>query len=341
MDTYLFMPEGEQRGLLEQAAAEFGIAPVSVEKDYWMCWILRELAQLPEWSSHFTFKGGTSLSKAWKLIQRFSEDLDIVIDQKYLGFSGEEAPEKSPSRKQQEKRLKTLKAVCKERINEDLFPGLEAQIAIRLRDVHPWSLARAPIEEDPDNQTLLFHYPSVYAGSGGYVRPVVKIELGARSDTEPNGMPAIQSYLAEALHGFFRDSSFTIRTVTAERTCWEKTMLLHEETFRPPDKPRRGRLARHYYDLWCLILHGVADRALADQTLFERVLAHRRVFFRINWIDYSTYRPGSFRIIPHTEQLEVWRADYRSMREEMIFGDAPGFDEILEVISGFENRCNT
>ena len=123
---------------------------------------------------------------------------------------------------------------------------------------------------------------TVFPGAIAYVRPVVKIELGARSETEPVEMPLIQPYLAAAFPDLLRDSAFSIKTVAAERTFWEKAMLLHEETFRPAEKPRRARLSRHYYDFWCLIKKGIAARAVADFELFDRVARHRHIFFKVN-----------------------------------------------------------
>ena len=126
----------------------------------------------------------------------------------------------------------------------------------------------------------------------------------------------------------------------ARRTFWEKAMLVHEENFRPADKPRKVRLARHYYDLWCLINKGVAAQAMADSGLFQRVAAHREIFFRWSWVDYSTLRHGSLRLIPSDDQLAAWRQDYQIMRGEMFFGDVPKFDAILRVVGDFEKRFN-
>jgi hypothetical protein len=117
-------------------------------------------------------------------------------------------------------------------------------------------------------------------------------------------------------------------------------MLLHEETFRPSDKRRKARLSRHYYDLWCLITKGVADQAMADNDLFDHCARHRQLFFKQSWVDYSTLHQGSLRLIPSPEQLDEWRRDYASMREEMFFEDPPTFDEILAVVQQFEEEFN-
>jgi hypothetical protein len=168
----------------------------------------------------------------------------------------------------------------------------------------------------------------------------VKIELGARSDTDPCAMPEIQPYVAEALPGAVPGARFCVRAVAPERTFWEKASLLHEETFRAGGKGPAARLARHYYDLWCLIRAGVAERALADAGLFGRVAAHQRVFFRKSREAQDSLRRGALRLLPEAGQLGAWARDYEAMRESMIIGAAPTFDEILDVVAEFERRFN-
>ncbi|CAN5833840.1 nucleotidyl transferase AbiEii/AbiGii toxin family protein [soil metagenome] len=292
---------------------------------------MRELFNLPEFGAHLTFKGGTSLSKAWKLIARFSEDIDIVIGRDSLGF-----PEDTLSKNRQKKLIKA----CKTHIHEQLKPALEARFREVLPALMKWSLIPASVEEDSEQQTLLFHYPSVVVGPADYLNPWVKIELGARSDTEPSELPAIQSYLNEALPTALGEGFFNVRTVSARRTFWEKAMLLHEESYRPPEKRRKARMARHYYDLWCLIEKGIAEQATAVGGLFERVAAHREIFFGQNWVDYATLRPGSLHLLPTADQVASRRSDYEAMREHMFFGDVPTFDEILNVVSEFEGHFN-
>ena len=331
MDAFLKLSPADQRLYCEQAQSRLNLPPASIEKDFWVCWTLRELFNLPGWGEHLAFKGGTSLSKAWKLIERFSEDIDVVIDRTFLGFGGE-----TLSNKRQKKLIKN----CSERIHQELRPALAARCKAVLPPAMKWSLTPADAAEDPDQQTLLFTYPGVLIGTAAYLRPVVKIEMGARSDTEPSESPTLRPYLCEAFPEQMGDGGFTIKTAAARRTFWDKAMLLHEETYRPPDKPRKRPLARHYYDVWCLIQKGVAAQAVADAGLFERVAAHRQQFFAWTWMDYETLRPGALRLLPLPVQLPSWRSDYREMKKEMFFGDVPDFDEVLRVVGDFERRFN-
>lgn len=195
--------------------------------------------------------------------------------------------------------------------------------------------------KDPDGQTLLFNYPGTLTGTAAYLRPVVKIEMGARSDTEPSASPMIRPYLADAFPGIFEPSEFPVHALLPERTFWEKAMLLHEETYRPAQKTRKVRLARHYYDLWCLIERGVAARATQDVDLFTRTAKHREIYFNWSWMDYRTLRRGTLRLLPLDSQLADWRRDYQAMTGEMFFGPVPTFDAIMRVIGDFERAFNS
>lgn len=339
MDAFLRMAVRDRRLACLKIAEQKRLQAASVDKDFWVCWTLREMFSLPDIGNRITFKGGTSLSKAWGLIERFSEDIDLVVDKEVLGFGGEASPDRAPSKKQRRRRLDDLMAACRSWVQDQLKSALEQTITGRFGTREGWLL-----EVDPDmadGQCLLFHYPSAFpAAEAGYVRPVVKIELGARSDDWPAESRTITPYVAEVLPQAIPDAVFSVSALAPERTFWEKAMLLHEETFRPADKPRKARMARHYYDLWCLMTRGVADRAAADQALFARVAEHREIFFRLGWVDYATLRPGSLRLTPPPEHRDDWQRDYEEMAESMFYGERPAFDEILRVVGEFEQQFN-
>lgn len=331
LDNYLHLSPEEQRLYCEQAGAELGLPAASIEKDFWVCWILRELFRLPGIGEHLTFKGGTSLSKGWGLIHRFSEDIDIVIDRACLGLPS--GPERE-SGQAWKRYLDTLRDRSRAYIGETLAPVLETNLVRRLPASIEWALDHA--NEDPSNEALLFSYASHFGGDG-YMKPVVKIEPGARSDTAPTESRAITAFLAQYLDG----EIFEVRCVHPRRTCWEKAMLLHEELSRPDVQITRPRLARHYYDLYRLVETGIAQEALGDRTLFEAVRAHRAIFFRRGGSAQSTMHPGSFKLIPPTAQQVAWQRDYDAMRESMFYGPpAPTFDQILATLVSFEEQIN-
>ena len=339
MDAFLHMPVQDRRLACLKVADVKRLQAASVDKDFWGCWTLRELVNLPDIGNRITFKGGTSLSKAWGLIDRFSEDIDLVIDKDTLGFAGDASPDKAPSNKQRRRRLDELMTACRVWVQDRLRPALEAAMIKRFGTHNGWKL-----EVDPDmadGQCLLLHYPGAFPTTeAGYVRPVVKIELGARSDDWPAESRTITPYVAEVLPQAIPDAAFAVPSLAPARTFWEKAMLLHEETFRPADKPRKERMARHYYDVWCLITRGIAEQAATDQPLFDRVAAHREIFFKLGWVDYTTLRPGSLRMVPPPPHRNAWRKDYEEMAEPMFYGARPDFDEILRVVGDFEQRFN-
>ena len=338
MNRFLELPDESRLSAFMEVNRSMGLDAFSVEKDFWVCWTLCELFTLPGIGEHLTFKGGTSLSKAWKLIHRFSEDIDLIVDKDVLGFGGDAAPDKAPSNKQRKARLEALMENCRRWVQETLRPELTVRIAETLGS-DGWHLEIDP--NMPDGQCLLFHYPSVFPpNANGYVLQQVKIELGARSDDWPNSECPIQPYLAERFPQLMPEGPFSVRVLAAERTFWEKACLLHEETFRPHDKPRKLRMARHYYDLWCLLRAGVGERALANTALFQRVAEHREIFFRYAWVDYSTHKPGTFRLSPPSDHLANWRSDYQAMLGPMFFGEVPDFDEIMKAVSEFEKTFN-
>lgn len=332
------MDPDRRRLICEQAAAKTGLVASSVEKDFWVTWTLEKLFALPEWGMHLTFKGGTSLAKVWKLIERFSEDIDIVIDRAPLGFDGEHDPAHAVSGKQKKNRLDELKAAAQDCVQSKILPALKETFEENLPADLLWSLGADPA--DTDRQTLLFSYPTVFPDHPSYLRQIVKIEMGARSDIDPAEQAGIESVISEAFPDLFPEKQVQVRAVLPVRTFWEKAMLLHEETFRPAEKSRKKYMARHYYDLYRLIKAGIADQAAADLHLFQRIVEHREVYFRYSWVDYSTLKPGSLRLVPDSEHLPAWQSDYEGMQSEMFYGEVPRFEEVMGAVGKFATQFN-
>lgn len=230
MKRYVDLPPREQARLCAVTAEGLGLDEGSVEKDFWVCWTLRQLFALPVVDASLTFKGGTSLSKGWQLIQRFSEDLDIVVDRGALGFGGGNAPE-SPgiSGKERTRRIAALKDACRDFVATRLCASLLERVK-QLPSGDGDRLLRTD-PDDPDGQTLLFEYPPS-TRTPDYLRPVVIIEVGGRSDTDPTETPEIRAYIAETAPDLLECAPLRVRTVAPVRTFWEKAMLLHEEAHR-------------------------------------------------------------------------------------------------------------
>jgi hypothetical protein len=262
--------------LREQVASRNMQAQI-VEKDFWVCWTLKELFRLPVIGEHLIFKGGTSLSKVFKIIERFSEDIDVSIDRRFLGFGGTNEPEAGGSNREKQRRLESLKAACQRNIAVELLPALEAVIQSKARHEDEWSLR--PDDEDPDKQTLLFAYPTSFApGAAGYIRRAVKIEMGARADHWPCVKKTVPPYVAEQFPKGFQETRCAVKVLSVERTFWEKATILHAEFHRPADKAMPERFSRHYCDFHELIRKGVSKSATVKLDLLARVAEHKNLF---------------------------------------------------------------
>jgi len=322
--------------LFQEVESLTGIKPLMSEKDAWVCWTLRQLFDLPDARAHFIFKGGTSLSKVWKVIQRFSEDIDISLSREWLGFTGERDPESASSRKQRTRLLDELSVACAEKLRTEVAPALHQRFAAALGPTG-WSLVVAP--DDP--QTLLFAYPSAFSADAGaaYIRPVVKIECGARSDRWPVAEQSLAPYIAEAFPAAFPDATFHVPVLDIERTFWEKATILHAEAHRPADKATPDRFSRHYADLVALASYPVGEAALSRDDLRARVVAHKQVFFPAAWASYESAVPGTFKLIPPAPRIDVLAADYRAM-QDMFFRPPPSWEQIVATLRQLETRIN-
>ncbi len=338
MDDFVKLKPDDRRRVFEAAGAALMMQAQTVEKDFWVCWTLKELFRLPQIGDHLIFKGGTSLSKVFKIIERFSEDIDVSIDRTFLGFGGVNEPEAGASNKEKQRRVDALKVACQQKISTELHPALNTAIKSKVEASETWSLRND--EEDPDQQTLLFEYPSSFAPvSAGYIRRAVKIELGARADHWPCEAGTVTPYVAEQFPQGFKAGSCTIKVLSAERTFWEKATILHAEFHRPADKPMPERFSRHYCDFYELIRKGVSKSAAAKPELLARVAEHKSLFFRLSWAKYGDATKGTLRLVPPTERLKALRDDYGKM-QQMFFAQPPDFDSIIELLKRWESEFN-
>lgn len=344
MDEVARLPANDRAALFGETGAGRGVADTIIEKDFWVCWSLRRLFGLPKGTTAtLVFKGGTSLSKAFNAIRRFSEDIDLSFDRAELGYTGERDPEKQGiSRKQAARLIDDLVDDVERHIAEKLFPALRAAIVEQLGEpVHgEWTLEI----DGADAQTVNFHYPTALAAaeyeSMGYITPRVKLELGARGDPWPTEERVIRPYAADDYPDFFENPDSTVVVLSAHRTFWEKATALHAEAHRPTDSPTPQYFSRHYYDLAMLLDTDDGKAAATDFELLAQVAKHKTIFFRSGWASYDTARPGSLRLLPDEARLKDLRADYRAMAPMMFDERPPPFDDILAKIAALEETIN-
>ncbi|MEM9700706.1 MAG: nucleotidyl transferase AbiEii/AbiGii toxin family protein [Pseudomonadota bacterium] len=317
-----------------QAAAELGFAKAIVEKDFWVCWSLQHLFALPSFGDHLIFKGGTSLSKAYDVIHRFSEDVDLSLDRARLGFEGDRDPENPDlSGGKRKSLLPELQDAAEASVAGPLLDEVRTVFASRLDQ--PFSLQID--EQDP--QTLLFTYPSIGDENQGYIKPIVRFEFGARGAQLPAEQRTLSTYVQKAFPDLPDLASVDVRTLGIERTFWEKATILHMLFHQDASKPLADRMSRHYYDMAQLTKHDAKARALANLDLLSEVGHHKSVFFKAAWARYEDAKPGSLRLTPGDQLEAALRRDYAGMGE-MIMGDAPSFDDVLSAIAVLEAEIN-
>ncbi|MGE3109335.1 MAG: nucleotidyl transferase AbiEii/AbiGii toxin family protein [Phycisphaerales bacterium] len=340
MDNVAKLPAKDREDLFTAVAAERGITAGVIEKDFWVCWVLKRLFTLEKPPAGLLFKGGTSLSKVYNAIQRFSEDVDLSFDRAALGFSGQTDPANLTSRKKREAALDELSAACRDLVRGEFLTLLRAEFDKALGGKEPWALDAA--DDAEDGQTLLFSYPRLTrTGSGTrYVQDVVRLEFGARGDHWPAVTMPVVPYAAETMPRLFSAPRCSVTVLSGERTFWEKATILHMWHHIKDDRAFPRRQSRHYYDLVSLYGHEIGKRAMADLSLLEAVAKHKSVFFHSGWANYENAKPGTLRLLPRAERLRELERDYDEMRGEMLFGTPPAFEQLLAVLREMEAAVN-
>nr|WP_320118651.1 nucleotidyl transferase AbiEii/AbiGii toxin family protein [uncultured Marinifilum sp.] len=283
-----------------------------------------------EIGKHLVFKGGTSLSKSWNLIERFSEDIDLAVDRSFLGFEGELT---------RKKEITKLRKESNRYISEVFFPELTQKFQEKGLTNVELKLVEAK-DSDQDPRIIEIYYPNV-VDSPGYIQPRVQVEIGCRSLKEPFSQCAISSFVDEHYPDApFAQDKVSIPTVNPERTLLEKIFLLHEEFQRPLEKIRVDRLSRHLYDVYQLSQTEFAEKAIADKDLYETIVNHRYRFAKLGGVDYNLHQPQSISIIPISEMIDAWKKDYITMQEQMIYGESPSFEELISQLQKFTQQIN-
>lgn len=337
MDEFARQSQEIRAELFQETAARMGVTSIIVEKDFWVCWTLKRVFSLEDFQAGLIFKGGTSLSKAYGAIRRFSEDIDLSIDRHDLGFVGERDPANAEISKKQRKRLlQELAETSAKIVQTDLRNHIKASMSASMPDTD----IDLTISED-DDQTLIFNYPSgvPLAGDDNYLSDKVKLEFGARSDHLPAEDRRIQSYASERFPDQFPDAHVEVKTLSATRTFWEKATILHMLHHAPEGKAFGKHMSRHYYDLAVLAKSEVRVEALKNMSLLSDVALHKSRFFRDPKAKYEEAAPPTLKLAPTDELSKRLRADYTSM-QEMLFDEPREFDSILSDLSDLQTEIN-
>ncbi|MDR1896638.1 MAG: nucleotidyl transferase AbiEii/AbiGii toxin family protein [Prevotellaceae bacterium] len=325
------LPKEERLEIYQITQDTLGLSKVIIEKDWWVTAVLRALFSLP-YAENLSFKGGTSLSKCWGLIKRFSEDIDIAVNREYLGFVG------TLSKTQISNRLR--RAACsfvREKLQYDLANQLKIN-GINSSDFFV-KVNITPISTT-DPEIIEVEYQSIFEELG-YVKRKVIVEVSGRSMNEPLQVVKLQSIIDEEFpKAAFAEKPFEIQAVVPQRTFIEKICLLHEEFSKPQDLMRSERMSRHLYDLAQIMDTFVIDEALTNKELYNSVVEHRRIFVGLKGFDYSTLAPQTINIVPPENMLAQWKTDYETMQNTMIYGNSLPFHKLIEKIKYLNKRIN-
>lgn len=316
----------DRKAIFLEAGEREGLPASAIEKDWWVTTALQIVFSLPV-SEHLVFKGGTSLSKGWNLIERFSEDIDLAIDRSFLGFEGDVS----------NKQVKKLRKASCEFISTDFIQSISEKIKeLEIPDV---TLAIQDFKDsDTDPLVVELIYKSLTDNSP-YLQPRVLIEVGARSLMEPSEERKIQSLVSTHFPtNDFADKPFLVPTILPKRTFLEKAFLLHEEFQKPITQIRIDRLSRHLYDLDKLMNTQHGKDALNDSKLYKTIIAHRQKFNTVRGIDYANHQPDKIDFVPPKEIIKQWESDYVAMQENMIYGNSKSFEELIKNIVELRER---
>ena len=343
--TVLAASDEERRDLFVGAADRLRTNEQNIEKDFWVCWTLDALFNELEASGpRLLFKGGTSLSKGYGLIERFSEDIDITVFREDIGQPATFEELEALSGKKRNARLEAIKAACQTYIQG---PMLERLSVLLLQTLQATNLNadRARVEadpDDPDGQSLLLWYPTATAEGNAYIRRAIKIESGAKSALDPHASVVVKPYISDDLPNLDLAVG-NVTTVDPSRTFWDKVVILHglRRWWDRRGELRGGgqRVSRHYYDVYRLLASETGRKATGDTDMAEDCVRHARMFFNRPDLDLASAVPGSFALTPHDGMLDDLRRDYEAM-SGMVFGPIPMVDTVVAAIAGLEHYLN-
>lgn len=334
MAEFFQLSADERLEALVQAANVSGRPPHLLEKDVWVVWSLRHLFAAP-YAPHLVFKGGTSLSKAYGVIQRFSEDVDLTYDIRaiaadLIGDAGTPLP---VSKSQEKKWTKEIRTRLADWVATAVVPQLQQELG----------QLGLPATVRAEADKVFIDYTPLASGTG-YVPSVVMLEFGARSTGEPCELRSVRCDAASHLWGVEFPEA-TPQVMRAERTFWEKATAIHvfcaQGAFRGGD-----RFARHWHDLTRLDAAGFADAAIADRALAKAVADHKSVFFSEKHldgalIDYHAAVSGSLCLVPDGEALTKLAADYQHMVDDGLFlNEVDAFDALLQQCEAIQKKAN-
>lgn len=332
------LPPEDRRLAITNATLGMQLQPAIVEKDFWVSWLLGLLFAHPELQRQIVFKGGTSLSKVFGVIDRFSEDIDLCLVPSFVGADAE-GFDALTSRGKRDAAVLEMQRLCAQKTEAVVMPALEEAITQVLGAAPQGAWLRYDLDADAKSPIVFFQYPASGLADFEYLKREVKLELGTLTDQQPTGTYPVRPLIADAFPQVFTDWSARVTALELQRTFWEKATILHAEHHRPPEQPTPVRYARHYFDMARLLAHADADRFLADRRQCARVVDWKSRVFARAWARYDLAAPGTFRLLPAGSRQAALAQDYATMRP-MFLSEPPAFDALLETLTKAEATLN-
>lgn len=337
MYDFIKIPSDTRAEIIATASAQSGLSEHIIEKDFWVSYLLDVIFNRIELNHNFLFKGGTSLSKCYGVIERFSEDIDLVYSQEDFEFEYKEEylNDEELGSGRRKKLIKSLVDEAKKFTIDEFLPAIQKIID---SDEINGSYKLYISEECATD--LIFEYPSSIEEESKiqYLRPEIKIECGARSKMVPSSLAKVKTMLFDAIPSI-TDKIEEIQVLNPSRTFWEKAMLLHtsNETNKLPHNGHR--ISRHIYDIAQLYKSGLLEETLNDEELLLDVVKFSSIFFRSS-IKYDLINFSNFRLVPENGILEQLRDDYEKMNEMFYSDEIIPFDEIIDILKEINKKIN-
>jgi len=328
LKEWLQLPDDTKRNIYIDTGKKVGLPPIAIEKDWWVVHTLNIVFSM-DCASELIFKGGTSLSKAWDLIERFSEDIDLALNREFLGFKGELS--KGDIRRLRRASFEYMTTTFTDELKRKFADAGFKDVTIKYQEVK---------NHDQDPIIIEIYYPKLIE-KDTYLKPGLLLEVGCRSLKEPNTVRTFNTLTAQQFHNRnFADKPIAIPTVNPERTFLEKIFLLHEEFQRPEEKIRVDRLSRHLYDIEKLMHTSYAEIALNNQDLYNTIVAHRSKYSKVSGVDYNKQQVEHIKFIPPDKYFSLWEKDYLQMQENMIYGESLSFANLIRKLKELQKRIN-
>lgn len=330
MNRFATLAADDRKEVFQAVSASMGLRPEIIEKDYWVCFMLNHLFHICKYKDIFVFKGGTSLSKSYHAIKRFSEDIDIILDRRRLVGEGDD-PWDERSRTQQDRFNKQVNERAASFYKNELVPCLNDELS-KVLGAGAWTSV-----DEEDRMVVNFNYPQAFEAD--YIRDKVRLEIGPLAEWLPSHNTTVESFAAEKYPKLFDKATTEVLTIDIERTFWEKLTILNKLAHYPTDKLLPPRYARHLYDVYCMANSPIKDSAFKRKELLEKDVVFKQKFYYAKAASYETATLKDISLIPAEHIMDAVKADYKAMRN-MIYGEYPVFEKVITCLEELQEEIH-